>query len=136
MIFFDRASRPGTTGPRRRRPEGPSLPERITQELHSVADLWKSSRTLRPSHRVQMGVYFLLIEEELRIRPTHGVIVCGDGTRHRIDNDASLRAWVLELVGQIRAARANVTQPIAVNPRSGQCRSCGQRGNCGQARLS
>ena len=32
------------------------------------------------------GVYFLLVEEELRIRPTHGFIVCGDGTRHRIEN--------------------------------------------------
>ena len=46
--------------------------------------------------------YFLLIEEELRIRPSHGFIVCGDGTRHRIENDDELRAWVLDLAGQIR----------------------------------
>ena len=57
-----------------------------------------------------MGVYFLLIEEELRIRPSHGFIVLGDGSRHRIDNTEELRAWVLDLAGQIRAARAAVTR--------------------------
>ena len=71
-----------------------------------IVEEWKSARTLRPWHRAQMGCYFLLIEEELRIRPTHGFIVCGDGTRHRIENTEELRAWVLELAGQIRAARA------------------------------
>jgi hypothetical protein len=38
-----------------------------------------------------------------------GVIVCGDGTRHRVENTDELRAWVLDLAGQIRAARAAVT---------------------------
>jgi CRISPR-associated exonuclease Cas4 len=82
-----------------------------------------------------MGVYFLLVEEELRIRPTHGFVVLGDGTRHRIENTGKLRALVLELAGPIRAARAAVDQPIPVNPLPGQCRPCGQRMNCGQARL-
>jgi hypothetical protein len=53
----------------------------------------------------------LTVEEELRIRPSHGFIVCGDGTRHWIENTDGLRAWVLELAGQIQAAIANVTQP-------------------------
>ena len=53
---------------------------------------------------------------------------------HRIENDEALRAWVLDLAGQIRAARASVTVPIAVNPKPGQCRPCGIRGHCGQAR--
>ena len=82
-----------------------------------------------------MGVYFLLVEEELRIRPTHGFIVCGDGTRHRVENTGELRAWVLGLAGQIRAARARVGEVIPVNPKPGQCRPCGMRGKCGQARL-
>jgi CRISPR-associated exonuclease Cas4 len=63
-----------------------------------------------------MGVYFLLIEEELRIRPSHGFIVCGDGTRHRIENTDDLRAWVHDLAGRIRAARAVVSHPIRVEP--------------------
>jgi CRISPR-associated exonuclease Cas4 len=100
-----------------------------------IVEEWKSSRQVWPSHRAQMGCYFLLIEEKRRIRPTHGFIVCGDGTRHRIENTAELRAWVLDLAGQIRAARAAVTKPIPVAPRTGQCRPCGMRRHCGQARL-
>jgi CRISPR-associated exonuclease Cas4 len=87
-----------------------------------------------PSHRAQMGAYFLLIEEELRIRPSHGFIVCGDGTRDRIDYTAELRTWVLGMAGQIRAAQAAAAVPISVNPSPGQCGACGQVGNCGQAR--
>jgi CRISPR/Cas system-associated exonuclease Cas4 (RecB family) len=82
-----------------------------------------------------MGVYFLLIEEELRVRPMHGFIVLGDGTRHRVENSEELRAWVLRLAGQIRDARTRVDEMIVVEPRPGQCRTCGMRGNCGQARL-
>jgi hypothetical protein len=81
MIFFDRASRPVTTGPMRRRPAGPSLPERITQELHSVADLWKSSRLPRLWHRVQMGVYFLLIKDQWGVKPPYGTLGCGTGSK-------------------------------------------------------
>jgi CRISPR-associated exonuclease Cas4 len=104
-------------------------------ELRSVAGLWKSARRLGPWHRAQMGVYFLLIEDQLSVRPPYGVIVLGDGSRHRVENDAELRARVLDLAGQIRAARAAVTVPIPVTPKPGQCRPCGMRGHCGQARL-
>jgi CRISPR-associated exonuclease Cas4 len=111
-------------------------PDRLIKADGTITvEEWKSARTLRPWHRAQMGCYFLLIEEELRIRPSHGFVVCGDGTRHRIENDAELRAWVLELAGQIRAAREAVGVPIPVQPVPGQCRPCGVRGHCGQARL-
>jgi hypothetical protein len=82
-----------------------------------------------------MGVDFVLIEEELRIRPTHGFVVLAGGTRHRIENTEELRAWVLDLAGQIRAARAAVTVSIPVDPKPGQCRPCGMRSHCGQARI-
>jgi hypothetical protein len=68
--------------------------------------------------------YFLLIGDQLRVRPTHGTVVCGDDTRHRIDNDEHLRAWVLDLAGQIRAARREISMAIPVNPKPGQCRPC------------
>ena len=71
----------------------------------------------RPWHRAQMGVYFLLVEKQLGIRPPHGFIVCGDGTRHRIENSDELRGWVLDLAGQIRAAKAAVTS----RSRSSRC---------------
>ncbi|MFI5386711.1 MAG: hypothetical protein ACHQ50_11400 [Fimbriimonadales bacterium] len=55
--------------------------------------------------------------------------------RHKIENTAELRSWVLDLAVQIRAARKAVTEPIPVDPRPGQCRLCGTRPHCGQARL-
>jgi len=101
----------------------------------TIPEEWKSSRRVWPSHRAQMACYFVLIEEELRVRPSHGFIVLGDGTRHKIENDESLRAWVLDLAAQIRAARKALTEPIPVNPRPSQCRACGMRSHCGQAKL-
>ncbi len=111
-------------------------PDRIVRTGGTVViEEWKSARTVRPHHRAQMGVYFLLAEEEFGVRPAYGVIVAGDGTRHRVENSEELRAWVLTLAGRIRAARADVTRPIPVDPAPGQCRACGQRENCGQRRL-
>jgi hypothetical protein len=75
--------------------------------------------------------YFLMVEKELRLRPTLGFIVLGDGTRRRIGNSEDLRVWVLEFASQTREARAAVARPIPVDTRPGQCRSCGQRRNCG-----
>jgi hypothetical protein len=99
-----------------------------------VIEEWKSTRYVRDSHRAQMGVYFLLAEDRYGMRPPQGFIVCGDGTRHQIDNTPELRTWVLGIAEQSRAARVAVTVPIAVNPSPAQCRACGQRGNCGQAK--
>ncbi len=111
-------------------------PDRIIKADGSVIiEEWKSAHGLRPWHRAQMGVYFLLVEDQLRIRPTHGFIVCGDDSRHRIENDEGLRTWVLSLAAQIRVARAAVAVPIPVRPMTGQCRPCGMRGHCDQARL-
>jgi CRISPR-associated exonuclease Cas4 len=111
-------------------------PDRLIRQGGIVwPEEWKSSRQVRAWHRAQLGVYFLLVEEETGIRPPHGFIVCGDGTRYKIDNSDELRAWVLDLAGQIRAARAAVDQPIPVRPMPGRCRPCGMRGHCGQARF-
>ena len=99
-----------------------------------IVEEWKSARVMRPWHRAQMGVYFLLIEDRLGVTPTHGFLVTGDGARHRIDNTAELRAWVLATAGEIRAARRAAKLPIPVNPKPGQCRPCGMLGHCGQAR--
>jgi CRISPR-associated exonuclease Cas4 len=100
-----------------------------------IPEEWKSARVLRPWHRAQMGVYFLLIEDEMRVRPAYGVIVCGDGTRHYVKNTEELRARVLDMAARIRKARAEATRPIAVKPRPGQCPPCGMRRHCSQARL-
>src|SRR6516165_4854538 len=36
-----------------------------------IAEEWKSARGLRPWHRAQMGVYFLLVEDQLGVRPEY-----------------------------------------------------------------
>jgi hypothetical protein len=38
----------------------------IRDEDTVVIEEWKSSRRVWPSHRAQMGAYFILIEEEIR----------------------------------------------------------------------
>ena len=97
-------------------------PDRLIKADGSIiVEEWKSSRQVRDWHRAQMGTYFILVEDQLEVRPSHGFIVCGDGTRHKIENTAELRALVLDVAGQIRAARANVSKPIPVNPKPWQC---------------
>jgi len=111
-------------------------PDRLIRTRGTViVEEWKSATTIRAWHRAQMGAYFVLVEDQLKVRPSHGFIVCGDGTRHRIENTEELRSWVLDLAGQIRAARKAVTEPIPVDPIPAQCHPCGMRGHCGQARL-
>ncbi len=111
-------------------------PDRLVRTGRMVIpEEWKSARVLRPWHRIQVGVYFLLIEDRLGVKPPHGFVVLGDGTRHQIENTPELRADVLELAGRIRAARGKLTEPISVRPVPGQCRPCGMRVHCGQARL-
>jgi CRISPR-associated exonuclease Cas4 len=41
---------------------------------------------------VRLGVYFIVTEDRFGVRPPHGFIVIGDGTRYRIENSVELRA--------------------------------------------
>lgn len=100
-----------------------------------IPEEWKKARNPGRWHVAQLGVYFLLIEDQLKVQPPHGFIVCGDGSRHRIENTPELRAWVLEVAAMMRGARANPREPISVQSGPWQCRRCGQRENCGQARV-
>jgi CRISPR-associated exonuclease Cas4 len=110
-------------------------PDRLIKtEGTVIIEEWKSSGQCRPWHRAQMGVYFALVEDQLGIRPPHGFVVCGDGTRHRVENSEELRAWVLDMAGEIRKLRATPEQPIEVRPEPGQCRPCGMREHCAQAK--
>jgi CRISPR-associated exonuclease Cas4 len=110
-------------------------PDRLVKSGRMVIpEEWKSGRVLRPWHRIQVGVYCLLIEDWIGVTPPHGFVVLGDGTRHRIENTAELRAEVIELAGWIRAARTKLAEPIPVRPVPGQCRPCGMLGHCRQAR--
>ncbi len=65
----------------------------------------KSARRVFPNHLAHLGVQLILIEEVHGKRPTHGYIVTGDGVRHRIENTQELRAWVLKVTDELRAAK-------------------------------
>ena len=108
-------------------------PDRIVKEgVTYIPEEWKSSKQVGHGHRLQLGTYFLLIEEAYGVRPPFGVVVLGDGSRVRIDNTKALRSEVLAIAEQIRERRATLSQPVS-QP-AYKCRRCGQRANCGQAR--
>jgi CRISPR-associated exonuclease Cas4 len=99
-----------------------------------IPEEWKSARQVHDSHRAQMGVYFILIEEETGQRPPYGVIVTGNGSREIVRNTDELRAWVLGIAEQIRTARGDLAEIIQVSQPPTKCRGCGVRKACGQRR--
>lgn len=110
-------------------------PDRLIREgKFVVPEEWKSSKRVHDSHRAQIGVYFMLIEEAAGLRPPHGYVVTGDGARIRVENANDLRAMVLRVADGIRAARRLLDEPIRVDRSPNHCRTCGQRENCAQRR--
>lgn len=78
-------------------------PDRI--ERHGeflIPEEWKPSagRVYR-SHRLQLGTYFLLLEEAYGSRPPYGVVVVRGGERVRVENSDELRAEDLAVAGKI-----------------------------------
>jgi CRISPR-associated exonuclease Cas4 len=110
-------------------------PDRIVRRGEDlIPEEWKSSKKVEPWHVAQLGTYFILIEEHYGVRPPFGVIVTGDGRRRRIANTEELRARVLDVARQVRAARRQVKVQLEASPERWQCRVCGQRSRCRQAR--
>jgi hypothetical protein len=58
--------------------------------------------------------------------------VTSDGRREVVRNTDELKAWVIGIAEQIRAARRQVVEIIQVNQPPSKCRGCGMRGACGQ----
>ena len=106
-------------------------PDRIVRQGgHLIPEEWKSAKRVSDGHRLQLGAYFLLIEEEYGERPPFGVVVLGDGSRVQVENTDALRSEVLSIAGQIRERRRAIGEEIAVRQPAWKCRMCGQRGNC------
>lgn len=109
-------------------------PDRIVKRGNTyIPEEWKSSKRVSHGHRLQLGTYFLLIEETYGVRPPFGVVVLGDGSRVEVPNTRELRDEVLAIAAQIRKRRAELQKPIPVSQPANKCRACGQRANCGQA---
>ena len=109
-------------------------PDRIIRQGDTlIPEEWKSAKRVREGHRLQLGTYFLLIEEEFGVRPLFGVVVLGDGSRVEVKNTERLRLEVLAVAERIREHRRRIDEEIPVSQPAAKCRACGQRGNCGQA---
>src|SRR3954449_4834202 len=109
-------------------------PDRIVRQAGSlIPEEWKSAKKVSHGHRLQLGAYFLLIEEKYRERPPFGVVVLGDGSRVEVENTDALRSEVLSIAEKIRERRRVIGEEIPVRQPAWKCRVCGQRGNCGQA---
>jgi CRISPR-associated exonuclease Cas4 len=110
-------------------------PDRIVRQGGSlIPEEWKSAKRVSHGYRLQLGAYFLLIEEEYGERPPFGVVVLGDGSRVKVKNTESLRSEVLAIAESIRERRRVIGEAIPVRQPAWKCRICGQRPNCGQAR--
>lgn len=110
-------------------------PDRIVRQGETlIPEEWKSSRRANDGHRLQLGTYFLLIEEEYGVRPPHGFVVLGDGSRVKVENTERLRSEVLAMAERIREHRRKLRERIPVRQPPAKCRTCGQHKNCGQAR--
>jgi CRISPR-associated exonuclease Cas4 len=104
--------------------------DRITVDY--IPEVWKSGTWVYDSHRAQLAVYFILIEEAYGVRPPHGFIVLGNGHREKVENTPEIREWVLGIAEQIRAARREIEREIPVRQPAAKCRSCGVREDRGQ----
>lgn len=112
-------------------------PDRLVRQGETIIpEEWKpSAKRVYPSHRLQLGTYFLLVEQRFGVRPPFGVVVIRDGQRVEVRNTEGLRAEVLAIAGRIREHRERLETEIAVRQPAAKCRACGQRGNCHQARV-
>ena len=111
-------------------------PDRIVRRgKRLIPEEWKSAKRVSEGHRLQVGTYFLLMEEEYGERPPLGVVVLGDGSRVQVKNTERLRTDVLSIAEKIREHRASIREEIAVRQLAAKCRACGQRANCSQASL-
>jgi CRISPR-associated exonuclease Cas4 len=109
-------------------------PDRIVRQGETlIPEEWKSSKRVNDGHRLQLATYFILIEEEYGVRPPHGFVVLGDGSRVEVKNTEALRSKVLGIAERIRESRRVLCVEIPVRQPAQKCRVCGQRENCGQA---
>ncbi len=109
-------------------------PDRIVKRWNMyIPEEWKSSKHVSHGHHLQLGAYFVLIEEKYGVRPSFGFVVLGDGSRVKVLNSDVLRTEVLSIAGKIHDRRRQLAVPIPVRQPPNKCRSCGQRVNFTQA---
>lgn len=94
----------------------------------------KSGRMVQDSHRAQLGVYLLLIEEETGHRPPYGVIILDDHVEHRIETTDEFLRWTNHLIDATRAVRLAPSEPHGATPFPAKCRRCSVNARCAFSR--
>ena len=82
-------------------------------------------------HLFQLAAYCLLVEDVFGVHVPHGLVNYEDRSI-QVDFTPSLRASLLELLNEMRAAKGGEELHIGHN-RPGKCRSCGFRTVCGES---
>jgi len=122
------------------------LERRGTREVVPVEykTAWKGYEpgTVRRTHRLQLGAYFLICEGDSRIKrtPATGLLRYIDEAGHlvsggevRIANTARLRAEVVEAVQAVRRALVADHEIHRTHNTAYNCRHCSVRGQCVEA---
>ena len=91
-------------------------PDRIERDGEFlIPEEWKPwAKRVYPPHRLQLAVYFLLVEEGFGVRPPHGWVVIRDGERVKVQNTEQLRAEALAIAEEIREHRRAIREEVPV----------------------
>jgi CRISPR-associated protein Cas4 len=110
-------------------------PDRIIEDQGIWIPIEKKSATkVQSSHRVQLCVYMILIEEKTGKRPPHGFIALRDNTEHKVKNTDKLRAKTWAHVETIRTIKQRPKDFVKASPFPAKCKSCGYIKSCKQAK--
>ena len=100
-------------------------PDRIIRKGKTLIPIEKKSgRKVHDPHRVQLGIYFLLMEDITGKRPPYGFIALADGREVKVRNTARLRATVGRCISELRNSTGEPT------PFPAKCAKCSVRSNC------
>jgi len=121
------------------------VPDLVLEECGGPVPVeWKRAnmapRALRPSHQVQLGVYFMVCESDPQVakRPSHGEVQYLDhegrlllNGRFKVINSSALRQQVIEIVramrNLLRGGEAHRNHEMAA-----KCRGCSVKVACGE----
>lgn len=82
------------------------------------------------SHVHQLAAYCLLVEDQLGVRPTHGLIKYNDGV-FEVEYTPQLKRQLLQVLDAMREDAVAVEVDRS-HQESGRCRGCGLQSACGQ----
>ena len=81
------------------------------------------------SHRAQLLVYCLLVEENFRVRVPYGIVRYQGDQDSVVSFDDYNRRWIFDVIEEVRAAREGGNQHRSHN-QPARCVGCGCRGHC------